>query len=145
MWHFNTIQYNTIQQIMIQHNTIQYNTILCNCKPSLIKISNSSSQCTIKILYKVEWKCVQVIKKCHLQSLIIQKSVSNLSHQYWLYYLYNSANYRKFWPYFTRFLLEIVSTLFTSFLLKTVKQVQLLQIPYNFQSIIVKSTQSKQK
>ena len=100
---------------------------------------------TIKILYKVEWKCVQVIKNFIFQSLIIQKSVSNLSHQYWLYYLYNSANYRKFWPYFTRFLLEIVSTLFTSFLLKTVKQVQLLQIPYNFQSIIVKSTQSKQK
>ena len=77
---------------------------------------------TIKFLCKVEWKCVQVIKNFIFQSLTIQKMC--------LTYHINTDDIisiivkitESFWPYFTRFLLETVSTLFTIFLLKQSKK-----------------------
>ena len=81
---------------------------------------------TIKFLCKVEWKCVQVIKNFIFQSLT--KNVSNLSHQYWWYYFYNSENYRKFLALFYKIPIRNSIYPIHNLFVKTVKQVQLLQI-----------------
>ena len=96
---------------------------------------------TIKFLYKVEWKCVQVIKNFIFQSLTIQKNVSNLSHQYWWYYFYNSENYRKFFALFYK--IPIRNSIYPIHNLFVKKNQTVAN--YNFQSIIVNLTQSKQK